>query len=264
MRFKLKKKGVTRVIVFPDTQFPHIDKKALSAVNKYLLDKDTPKFDLWLQLGDLMDFGYCSRWTKGNYRFLEGKRFMKDYEAANEWLDDLQGTLKKNNRSMKFVVLEGNHDKRPEDVIDMNPALEGLIEIEVGLDFEARNIQYIKNWNSKEPYIIGNANFIHGDKINSHHAKGMSHDWDVPIFYGHTHDINCHSRVTRSKEKVVVAQSLGCLCRFDMDYVGKKPTNWQQAVTIFNFLPNGNFQYDILRIINGTLITQDGRVFTGD
>lgn len=263
MKYLLKKIGTTKVLVMPDTQFPHIDHKAMDAVYKFIEDPKTPKFDVFLQVGDLMDYDYCSRWTKGNYRFLEGKRFQKDYDDANKWLDRLEKALYKNNPQIEIFILEGNHDRRPEDVIDANPALEGMIEIENGLRFKERGYTYIRNWESKDPFIIGHANFIHGDKVNAHHAKGMAQDWDVPIFYGHTHDINCHSRTTRVKGKPIVAQSLGCLCRMDLSYVGRKPTNWAHAITTFTFTPDGKFGYTIHRIIDGVIRTEDGRVFEG-
>lgn len=264
MRVSLKKEGITNLLVFPDLQFPDIDKQTLKAVEKFILDKDSPRFHMWLQGGDFMDFPYCSKWTKGNLRFLEKKRFLDDYADCNKWLDHTVGVLKKNNPKIDMHVIEGNHDIRPEKYIDVHPALEGILEMENNLHFEKHGIKYHKTWENKRLLQIGKANFHHYPSVNGsvgqNHTKQMINKFHDNIFYFHTNDVNCTSKQTYGSDKTFVAQSLGTLCRYDMPFVGQAPTNWQQAITVFQFLPDGHFTYYVLRIFKHRFIW-NGKVF---
>lgn len=249
-KLKLKQKGITRLLVFPDTQFPDVDWKTMNAVEQFI--DDSPKFDIFLQMGDFMDFMYCSRWTKGNLRALENKRFIKDYKEANAWLDHLVGVLKSNNSKIDMHILEGNHDQRPEKYIDVHPDLEGLLEIENNLDFDKHGITYHKTWDSKELLQIGHAYFHHFPilRYGQNHAQNVAKTFpEMNVFYGHTNDTNAFS-MSRSFGKTTIAQSLGMLCVKDMPFVQLGPTNWTQAITVFEFTPDGNFNHNIIRIIN--------------
>lgn len=247
-KLKLKQKGITRLLVFPDTQFPDVDWKTMNAVEQFI--QDSPQFDFFIQMGDLMDFMYCSKWTIGNYRALENQRFLKDYQRANAWLDHLVGVLNKNNPKIEMHVLEGNHDKRPEDYINKHPDLEGILEIENNLDFDKHGITYHKTWDSKELLCLGKACFHHFPlhRLGVDHAKKVATTFpEMCVFYGHTNDTNCFSS-SRTFGKTTVAQSLGMLCVKDMPFVGHGPTNWQQAIAVFEFTPDGHFNHEVIRI----------------
>jgi hypothetical protein len=249
-----------RLLVLPDIQFPYHDIRSIRAILKYL--KDAPKFDEVLQVGDFMDFSYISKWTAGNMRFLEGKRFLEDYKKCNLFLDELQSALRKNNRHIKFTMLQGNHDIRPEKYMDFHPEMAGMLEMETNLRFKERGITYHKTWNTFETYKIGHAEFIHGGYITKYHAAKMVEQYQAPIFYGHTHDIMSFPMTNRSKNKAYVGQSLGCLCVYDMDYMGKKPSNWQQGFAEFVFDKHGMFNYYITRIFNHSFIHFNGKTYS--
>jgi len=42
-----------------------------------------------------------------------------------------------------------------------------------------------------------------------------------------------------------------------------QPDKWQQAFGHFYFWPNGEFQYNVVRIFGGKFIGPDGEVYTG-
>ncbi len=248
-----------RVFVFPDLHFPNHDIKTIKNVFKYI--KDSKPFDEFIQLGDFMDFDYCSRWTKGNYRKLENKRFTEDYKRANLFLDELLAVLHKNNPKMKIVFLEGNHDKRPEDYIDAHPDLEGLLEVENCLNYKERGIEYHKYWNNSKTYKLGHAEFMHGQKISKYHSYQMALAYMGPIFYGHTHDVTSFTLEDRDKTKLYLGQSLGTLSLYNPEYMGDKPSKWQQAFTEFVFSKDGMFNYNITRIFNHGFIHLSGKKY---
>ncbi len=209
-----------------------------------------------------MDFNYISRWTADNLKVITGTTFTDDYAYANEFLDRQQKLIRGKNPKCEMVIISGNHDIRPLKVIEKDPRYEGLIEFDRNLRLRERNIKYIKYWEKGEIYTIGHASFVHGLYVNDHHAKKMVSQFGTNIFYGHTHDVQTYSLTYKGANKTIVGQSLGCLCRYDMPYVQGKPTRWQQAFAIFEFFPNGQFTYNLIRIINGRFIYR-GEVFDG-
>ena len=77
-------------------------------------------------------------------------------------------------------------------------------------------------------------------------AKSMCMSYGS-VFYGHVHDVQAYSQYQHGE--TLIGQSLGCLC-LPQKYMMGRPDRWQQAITIFEFLPNGDFQYQVLRIVN--------------
>jgi predicted phosphodiesterase len=237
-------KQLSRWLVIPDTHIPFHDKKSLTAIEKLMADY---KFDGWLHLGDLMDFNSISSHNLNNLRAVEGQRILSDYKIAAEFLDRQQGIVRKNNPHAKFVVIEGNHDQRILRYIDAHPQLEGLIEVPINLDFKRRGIEWIPYWSEGKIFKIGKAVFIHGRYCTDLHAKKHVMRYGADTFYAHVHDVQSYS--LEQYGQTLIGQSLGCLC-LPQAYMRGAPDRWQQAVAIFEFLPDGNFQYQVLRIVN--------------
>lgn len=248
-------KGVRSMIVLPDMQTPYHDPKALAVVEKYMANH---KWDIYLNLGDFMDFDCISDFNKNKPRLVEGKRLYRDYDIANEVLDRHQAIIRKKNPKARFVLLEGNHEERMVRYLDSFPQLEGLFEVPIGLRLEERGFEWIESWSAGKVFTVGHANFIHGQYINRYHASKMVDTYSEPIFYGHTHDMMCFPKLLKAQGKIIVGQSLGCLCEYNQSYMKGKPSNWQQGFGVFYFLPNGNFTYYTPRIIDHQFIGPDG------
>jgi predicted phosphodiesterase len=249
-----------KVIVLSDLQLPFEDAAAVNAVEQYMKKY---RFDEWVQIGDFMDFNYISRWTEANLKVISGSTFVDDYKYANEFLDRQQMILRSKNPKCKMTIIQGNHDIRPDKVIEKDPRYEGMIEFDRNLKLRERNIKFVRFWEKGDLYTIGHASFAHGNYTNQYHAAKMVARYGTNIFYGHTHDVQQYSLVYKGKGKTLVGQSLGCLCRHDLSYVRGAPENWQQAFGVFYFFPNGDFSYYIPRIINGRFISPEGDIFEG-
>lgn len=251
-------KGVYRTIVLPDLQLPYEDRKAVSAVERYMADET---WDEWIQLGDFMDFDCISSFNRTALRKVEGKTLADDYAYANDFLDRHQRIVRKRNRKAKFTLLEGNHDQRIERYVDEFPQLRNTVEVERGLNLAERGIGWIRCWSKGEFYKVGKCAFTHGLYTNAHHAKRMADSFGGNVVYGHTHDVQGHSKVLWGADKTIVGQSLGCLCRYDQDYIGKNPTNWQHAFGVMYFMPDGHFQLYVVRIMGGRFIAPNGKAY---
>jgi hypothetical protein len=253
--YPLLKEGLTVGIVTPDLHVPEHDVKAHKAVCNYV-EELQPNY--WVDLGDFMNYDEISRHVGKNIRTIIGKSLAKSNAMGNKVLDERQAALGEG----KYIQIEGNHDKRPEDIINENPVLEGIIEIEKALDFAGRDIDYVRYWTNGDMVKIGKSFFLHGRYVNEFHAKKHVDRYGKNVFFGHTHDIQSYSKVWEGDGETRIGQSLGCLCKYALDYKKASPDKWQQAVTTFYWRPNGLFSYFISPIFNGKFIAPNGKEYT--
>lgn len=250
--------NIYKVVVISDLQIPYQDERSLRAVEKYIADN---RWDELIWIGDFMDFDYLSSFNADSPRKLEGKRMKQDYAYAGLIMDRQIEAAREQNKNVKLILLEGNHEFRVERAIDKAPMMEGWVEVPTGLRLGERGVRWVKSWSEGKIYRVGKANFVHGQYTNKYHASKMVDNYGDNIFYGHTHDVMSHSKVLRGKDKTVVGQSLGCLCEYDQSYMKGKPSNWQQSFGIFYFQPNGYFTYYVPRIFQGRFISPDGKLY---
>jgi len=185
-----------------------------------------------------------------NLRAISQQTIQKDYDSGKKVLDQIQTA----SGGALVTLLEGNHEFRVEKYIDSNPQTEGLLEVENGLELKPRGIQWVRNWSKGEIYKIGKCSFVHGLYVNEHHAKRHAVAYGGNVMYGHTHDVQTYSLVRVGEHDTIVAQSNGCLCKYDQLYMHGNPSKWQQAFTHMHFWPNGEFQYSVVRIFGGKFI----------
>jgi hypothetical protein len=158
-------------------------------------------------------------------------------------------------------LLEGNHDYRIERYLDLHPELSGMLEVDKVLRLKERGIRWVKSWSEGEIFSLGKCWFHHGLFCNDHHAKKMLQRFNHSILYAHVHDIQLYSSHAYRPQDVMIAASLGCLCKIPQRYLRGAPTRWSQAVTLFTFdKATGHFQFDILRLNDHKLI-HDGKVY---
>jgi len=128
---------MSKHLIIPDTQVKYgEDFSYLEHIGKYIVEK---KPDVIIHLGDFVDMESLSSYDVGKKSF-EGKRYVKDIEAAHTAMATLLGPLqefniraKKNKEKLykpRMVMTLGNHENRILRAIENDPKLEGLIMIE--------------------------------------------------------------------------------------------------------------------------------------
>jgi len=247
-------------IVIYDTHIPYFDKKSWRAIEAYMADE---VFDGWLHGGDLVDLNELSRWNEDTPR-LKTEKTQQTFDKANKFLDIQQKIVRANNKDAKFVLLEGNHEYRVEYYMDRHPELTGLLEVKKNLRLEERGIKWVRSWTKGHIYKKGHAFFTHGLYISKYHAHKMVDTFGTCIFYGHSHDVMEMPKTFAGNDKTLVGKSLGCTCDYKQTYLKGNPTKWQQAITIFNFLPNGFFNEYVIKIFNHKFIAPNGKVYDGN
>lgn len=126
---------MTTHLVIPDSQVKYgQDYSFLTQIGKYMVEK---KPDVVIHLGDFADMESLSSYDVGKKSF-EGKRYLKDIEAAKEAMGCLLQPLyefnikaKKNKEKQykpRLVLTLGNHEQRIARAVNDDPKLEGLIK----------------------------------------------------------------------------------------------------------------------------------------
>lgn len=128
-------------MVIPDIQAkPHVPHDHMEWIANYAIEK---RPDVIIQIGDWADMPSLSLYDKGK-RCYEGRRYVKDCDAANESLDRFERTLEDYNRAnphMPFnprkVLTRGNHEHRIYRATMLDASLDGKLSFE-DLNFQNR------------------------------------------------------------------------------------------------------------------------------
>jgi hypothetical protein len=126
-------------MVIPDVQAkPNVSHEHLRWIANYAIEK---RPDVVVQIGDWADMPSLSLYDKGK-RCYEGRRYVKDIEAANFSLHLFEETIAKHNRenpadkyNPRKVITLGNHEYRIERATQLDASLDGKLRPD-DLDFE--------------------------------------------------------------------------------------------------------------------------------
>lgn len=244
---------IKRGVALFDIHWPEHDRACMSIVFKFLKDFEP---DYLVLPGDQMDFGCISHHNKGKYRLLENARLKRDYSGFQAGvLDRIEKVIPK---SCKKWFMIGNHEYWVERLIDDNPSLEGLVEVENNLD--------LREWSVipfNEALSIGKINFIHGMYANKYHAEKNIRIYNKNIFSGHVHTSQIFTVVSPLKSIPQQGVSVGCLCNKNMAYMHNKPSAWIHQFMYWYELADGTFRYYLVTILNGIAVINN-KVYDGN
>jgi len=220
------------------------------------------KWNGYLNLGDFLDFNELSTYVKDKPLAVT-EDVARTFAAGREILTRHARIIRSRSVEARMVLLQGNHDYRAVRYALEHPGLKEHLDVPRNLGLDELDIEWIKSWEDGKLFRIGNAYFLHGNYINRYHAAKMVDAYGVCIYYGHTHDVMTFPKMTKGNGQTLEAGSLGCLCRYDQQYMQGKPHNWQQAVTTMFVQPNGHFNLYVSRIFNHRFVGPDGALYEG-
>jgi len=238
-------KDVALIVGLPDMHIPYSDLSPLAPSAKAALRWCAHnKPDEIVLMGDYMGLDCISPWNVKMLKTVESKRLSIDMQYANKILDYIQDI------TPKTTYLLGNHEYWLDKLVELNPqALDGIISIEEQLRLTDRKIQLVPE---NSPYEVGKATLIHGWYTNVYHARQTVDSSMDNIFYGHTHDIQSHSKTRRTGGDPIIGHSCGCLCDQNPAFMRNKPNKWAAAFLILYVdTKTGHFTYYVPQIING-------------
>ena len=232
---KKKKNGVLRrAIVTPDKHAPIHYKAAINVVCKAI---ELVKPDIYIDLGDLGEWGSVSHWQwkrkkKPPLEYIT-PHINKDIEGVNKLLD---------------IIDEGNHDEWLDRFVMEHPYLD--YRFEKVCRFKDRGYKYHK---AGEYLKIGKLYFYHGHHFGGqYHAANHLRKLGANIMYGHHHSLQQDSVTFMGGPKS--AWSLGCLKDMSAEkneWLGGRQHKWAHAFAIVDYYKGGRFTVDIVQIIDG-------------
>ena len=242
-------KIIKTAIVTPDKHFPIHDKKAINVVCQAI---EIVKPTTYIDLGDTGEWEYFSThyWKGRNAKPMEDliPLLDKDVKAVNKGMDIIDKSLDKVGCKERHFV-QGNHEVWLDKFVTRYPYLDHYITYNA-LKLKERGYEY-HPYNKKDNLKIGKLNFTHCKFVSKYHSFKHLDVYGESIMYGHTHDLQRHTKTNRGG--TISAWSLGCLkdIEADEDWLGGRLTNWNHAFAIVNFFKNGNFNVEVVEIING-------------
>lgn len=246
---------ILKSVLLPDIHFPYHDKKTWNAVIKFI---KWFKPDQVVLMGDALEMSAINHWKreKGNLRFFEGKRLIKEYK---KFIREILVPIEKLCPKAKKVYLGGNHEEWANRLIDEQPNLAELIEPEVVMNLATRGWKWIpyvgvdKNDNVvRGSYTIGKLTLVHGEYTNKYHAGKTSDVFSKSVAYGHTHDIQLYTKVhVEDPSDYHTAQSIGCLCNRSPEFGKGRANRWVHSFGVLYTRPNGHYNLYVPIIIGG-------------
>ena len=246
---KKTKGGVLkRAIVTPDKHAPLQDVPAIKVVKQAI---ELVKPDIYVDLGDLGEFGSVSHWQWKRKKKPPLEYIMpnvdKDIEAVNDLLDEIDESLDKVNCKEKYMCA-GNHDEWLDRFVEEHPYLD--YRFEKVCKFKERGYRY---YQAGEYLKIGKLYFYHGHHFGGqYHAANHLKKLGANIIYGHHHSLQQESVTHMDGPKS--AWSLGCLKDMKAEnnkWLGGRMHNWAHAFAIVDYYKGGRFTVDIVQIIDG-------------
>ena len=242
-------------VLLPDFHHPYHDLNCWYAVCQFLRDYGR-KLSFLLLTGDQMDCDAVSHWLEGKTRVLEGKRIKEAYQTFDaEILTPLEDFVSSKCQKVFFI---GNHEDWIEQAIDKNPQGEGYWELDENLQLKERGWKLVE---LNGTYPLGKLTVCHGLYTNIYHARKMVDTFSSSVIYGHTHDLQEHTKVTPiDVADVHKGKSIGCLCNVNQAYGKNRPNKWVHAFSVVYLLPNGNFNEYTINIVGGQFIW-NGKIY---
>lgn len=145
-----------KIAVIPDCQVrPGVPLKHLEAAGRYIAAK---RPDVIIQIGDFTDLASLSRHDEKGSLALEGKRYIKDCQVAQEAMALLMNPiLREHDYAPRLLMTLGNHEHRIERLVKNDPKLEGLIKLE---DLKYKEFGW-EVYPFLQPIVVGGVAFCH-------------------------------------------------------------------------------------------------------
>lgn len=243
------KKRIKKTLIVGDTHGPKHDRRAIDCVLQYTGDY---KPDTIIHVGDVGHFESVSHWIADKRLKLEGLRVKSDIESAVDILNKFHLTA----TEAECIVTMGNHDDWCQQYVDVHAELKGLLDLEG----EYKKVGW-KVIPLNKPYQLGKLLVFHGLFTSKYHANQTVHAFSKSCLYGHTHDRQSYTESFYDGEKE--AQSIGCLCDLNPDYLKNRQKRWVHGfATVDVDTTTGDFFVDFIKIVKGKF-SRNGKIYDG-
>ena len=228
------KKGV----VIADFHHPYEDKKIVKLYVDFL---NTFKPDELVINGDFLNYAAYNRHGKRKNE-VPNERISEDHTSAIITLDKLPlGKIKHK------VWLDGNHEINQDDYfMEFPDYYDDAIHRYNKLKLIKRGFKEILPY--KKSYKSGKLHFTHGWRAGVNAVRDhLIKDYKASFVMGHIHKSDTATS-TNIEENIMQGYAIGCSSQLDFRY-SRHPTS-NHGFGVYYMLPNGNFQFYNIVIIN--------------
>lgn len=237
--------GNTHLVIPDPHAHPSFNNERASYLGKFILDL---KPDVVVNLGDMWDMPSMSGYDKGKKSF-QGRSYSKDLNAGLDFDDRLWHPIRKAKRKRpRSVFIMGNHEFRLNKLLDMQPELDGTVDVS---DFQLE-----KNYHDIVPYVGNTPGIINIDGVHyahyfvsgvmgrpvggEHPAYSLLTKQFVSTTCGHIHITDYSVRTTVDGRKIqgLVA---GVYQDYESDWAGEVNRLWWRGVVVKRNVENGTY-----------------------
>lgn len=232
---------------------PLHDMRAFGATYAFLEDF---KPEVLILGGDMLDCGAISHHNKGKPGRTEGLRLVRDAEELRvEVIKPLEAL-----RPKRMVYIIGNHEGWIDDLIDGQPELEGLLEVD--------HLLQLQKWDvlpDGEHMSLGKLTFLHGNQLTGGEnvAKAAVIAYERSVRFMHHHTFSAYTKTSALDIKLGrTGIACPCLCTKDPKYGEGKGNRWVQGFNFGYVHEDGTFNDFVSIITNGRTVA-NGKVYKG-
>lgn len=173
--------------------------------------------------GDMLDCAAISHHTKGKAGQVEGLRIFSDAKELRETIITPIESIAKG----RLVYHVGNHEDWLNDLIDITPGLDGIVD-------PASILSLGKRWeviDQGDSSKLGKLLFIHGDQVKGgeHVAKSATVTWEANVRFGHHHTYQVYTKTSPKDANGHTGVAVPCLCKKGPGYGKSAPNKWMQG-----------------------------------
>ena len=241
-------------LILGDTQIPYaID---LTPIYDYAEDLQPDYLSL---IGDMLDMEAVQGFNHKAPEQINWEEIFEEIDVANKMLDQLDKVCPKAEKHWWM----GNHEERLSKFRAMYPEYckkNARTLPKLGRDLKLRERGYQIHWqNDLVPF--GKLHIFHGLDYNDYHSKKTLFTNEVNVVYGHVHDAQRYTKVSRIKSEPKSAWSLGCLCHRNPEWKNGEPNRWINGFGMFYLRPGGDFNLYPIDIIEGSFVGPNGKLY---
>lgn len=234
--------------VLPDCQIRDGDDLTfLTNIGHYIVDKQP---DVFVCLGDFADMPSLSSYDVGTKNF-EGKRYVKDIEAAHKGMQALHAPIiaynekqKKNGKKQykpRKVLTYGNHCNRINRAINADPKLEGVLSVN-DLEYEKFGFEV---YPFLEVVVIDGVAYSHyftsgvlGRPVTS--AAACLNKKHMSCVQGHQQGLQIHTGHQADGKRLTCIIAGSCY-EHDEDYLGPQGNKHWRGALMLHEVQDGQF-----------------------
>ncbi len=201
-----------------------------------------------VHIGDMLTFDSLSAWDKNKARKMEGRRYQKDIDAGNKYLDIVHDASK-GYTPENLILTEGNHEDRTWRYLDTHPEVEGMMDYIYNLDLEKRGFKVIPY---KQHWSYMGTDFTHvpimenGRPVSGKYGTNRALDiCTKSVVFGHTHKLNYAAICRHGQPFLQQALNVGCYFEHIDEYAQGSMTSYWRGLVLIEHYKNSAFDFSI-------------------